>query len=391
MSTIKPNFNTNNVKNEPLITEALVPTLGEIWLFIDSQTFGGIETHVLELAQGLISESAQYSDSVRVVLLTKFAPEAIIVEKLNTLKIPYCYLSDLVSYSAESTGNKARQLKRAVMYYQPKLIHAHGYKASLISKLIKLSPRLSTTKQITTYHAGEAPTGRVWVYDFLDRYTSWISNHSLVVSSKISRKLPTRSTLLNNFVSVADVSQPSVSRDMQTAQSSHSNHLHHYRFGFVGRLSHEKAADRFVTLAKDFEQHLFNLFGDGPERSQLAQSSPANCQFHGHQNDMAAVWPKIDVLIIPSRYEGLPMAALEAMVRGIPVIATAVGNLPQLIDHGSNGYIAHSESELNTNLNAWLALSPTDKEIMSAKARQRVINDYSPQAVIPQLLNCYRL
>jgi hypothetical protein len=58
MSTIKPNFNTNNVKNEPLITEALVPTLGEIWLFIDSQTFGGIETHVLELAQGLISESA---------------------------------------------------------------------------------------------------------------------------------------------------------------------------------------------------------------------------------------------------------------------------------------------------------------------------------------------
>ena len=106
---------------------------------------------------------------------------------------------------------------------------------------------------------------------------------------------------------------------------------------------------------------------------------------------MAAVWPQIDLLIIPSRYEGLPMAALEAMVRGIPVIATAVGNLPQLVDHGSNGYIAQSESELNTNLSAWLALSSADKEIMSAKARQRVIDDYSPQAVIPQLLNCYRL
>ncbi|WP_286298760.1 glycosyltransferase family 4 protein [Vibrio apostichopi] len=382
MSTTKPNISPNNV-DEPLIKEALVPVLGEIWLFIDSQTFGGIETHVVELAKGLLN----HGNKVRVVLLTQYTPEPSIIGRLNENALPYSYLQDL----SKVQGNPIAQLRSAVEQYQPQLIHAHGYKASIVSKSTKLLSRPIPLRQITTYHAGETPTGRVWIYDLLDRYTSWISNHSLVVSSKISRKLPTRSTLLNNFVSVADVSQPSVSSDIQTAQSSHHNHLSHYRFGFVGRLSHEKAADRFITLAKDFEQHQFNLFGDGPERSQLAQNSPANCQFHGHQNDMASVWPQIDVLIISSRYEGLPMAALEAMVRGIPVIATAVGNLPQLIDHGSNGYIAQSESELNTNLSAWLALSSTDKEIMSAKARQRVIDDYSPQAVIPQLLNCYRL
>ena len=77
MSTTKPSQGVLNVN------------LHEIWLLIDSQTFGGIETHVLELAQGLISESAQYSDAVRIVLLTQFNPEAIIVEKLNTLNIPF--------------------------------------------------------------------------------------------------------------------------------------------------------------------------------------------------------------------------------------------------------------------------------------------------------------
>ncbi|MEZ9471985.1 glycosyltransferase family 4 protein [Vibrio lentus] len=379
MSTTKPNIPPNNV-NEPLIKEALIPVLGEIWLFIDSQTFGGIETHVLELAKGLLN----HGNKVRVVLLTQYMPEPSIIGRLNKSALPYSYLQ----YLSKVQGNPIAQLRLAVEQYQPQLIHAHGYKASIVSKSTKLLSRRIPLRQITTYHAGETPTGRVWIYDLLDRYTSWISNHSLVVSSKISRKLPTRSTLLNNFVSIPVDFQASALSDTQKAQN---NQLGHYRFGFVGRLSHEKAADRFITLAKNFEQHQFNLFGDGPERSQLAQNSPANCQFHGHQNDMAAVWPRIDVLIIPSRYEGLPMAALEAMVRGIPVIATAVGNLPQLIDHGSNGYISHSESELTANLNAWLDLSPSDKEIMSAKARQSVIDDYSPQAVIPQLLNYYNL
>lgn len=379
MSTTKPNIPPNN-ENEPLIKEALIPVLGEIWLFIDSQTFGGIETHVLELAKGLLN----HGNKVRVVLLTQYMPEPSIIGRLNESALPYSHLQDL----SKVQGNPIAQLRSAVEQYQPQLIHAHGYKASIVSKSTKLLSRQVPLCQISTYHAGETPTGRVWVYDLLDRYTSWVSNHSLVVSSKISRKLPTRSTLLNNFVSIpVDFQAPALS-DTQKAQN---NQLGHYRFGFVGRLSHEKAADRFITLAKNFEQHQFNLFGDGPERSQLAQNSPANCQFHGHQNDMAAVWPRIDVLIIPSRYEGLPMAALEAMVRGIPVIATAVGNLPQLIDHGSNGYISHSESELTANLNAWLDLSPSDKEIMSAKARQSIIDDYSPHAVIPQLLNCYQL
>ncbi|MEZ8629922.1 glycosyltransferase family 4 protein [Vibrio lentus] len=379
MSTTKPNIPPNNV-NEPLIKEALIPVLGEIWLFIDSQTFGGIETHVLELAKGLLN----HGNKVRVVLLTQYMPEPSIIGRLNESALPYSYLQDL----SKVQGNPIAQLRSAVEQYQPQLIHAHGYKASIVSKSTKLLSRRIPLRQISTYHAGETPTGRVWVYDLLDRYTSWISNHSLVVSSKISRKLPTRSTILNNFVSIPVDSQALDSSDTQKEQN---NQLEHYRFGFVGRLSHEKAADRFIALAKNFEQHQFNLFGDGPERSQLAQNSPANCQFHGHQNDMVSVWPRIDVLIIPSRYEGLPMAALEAMVRGIPVVATAVGNLPQLIDHGSNGYISHSESELIANLNAWLNLSPSDKEIMSAKARQSVIDDYSPQAVIPQLLNCYHL
>ncbi|MEZ9520315.1 glycosyltransferase family 4 protein [Vibrio splendidus] len=372
MSAIKPSQGVLNVN------------LHEIWLLIDSQTFGGIETHVLELAQGLISESAQYSDAVRIVLLTQFNPEAIIVEKLNTLNIPFSYLSDLALCCSDSSGNSAAQLKRAVQHYQPRLIHAHGYKASLVSKLIKLRPRLNSTKQITTYHAGETPTGKVWLYDWLDRYTSFLSDQSLVVSEKIKAKVPSKTHQLNNFVKVPTGLTP--------LPSSSPFHV-----GFVGRLSHEKAPDRFVALAKQFPDVRFELFGDGPEMDVLAKSQPDNVTFHGHQTNMDDVWSQIDLLIIPSRFEGLPMAALEAMIRGIPVLATSVGNLPKLIVHQVNGYLANSESDSETalvleqHLSSWMSLTSEQRDSLKSNAIETVKDQYSPQAVVPQLLEIYQL
>ncbi|SBS68733.1 glycosyltransferase family 4 protein [Vibrio atlanticus] len=356
----------------------LTTNLHEIWLLIDSQTFGGIETHVLELAQGLISESAQYSEAVRVVLLTKFTPEALIVKKLKTLNIPYSYLSDLASCTADSSANSAIQLKRAVEHNQPKLIHAHGYKASLVSKLIKLLPRLNNTTQITTFHAGETPTGKIWVYDWLDRYSSFLSDQSLVVSEKIKTKVPSKTHQLNNFVKVPT----------ESSRSHSSSPIH---IGFVGRLSHEKAPDRFVALAQRFPEVQFEVFGDGPEMDTLVKYQPNNVTFHGHQTNMDAVWNQINLLIIPSRFEGLPMAALEAMIRGIPVLATSVGNLPQLIEHEVNGYLANSETELEQHLSLWMSLTSERRDSLKNNAIETVKNQYSPQAVVPQLLEIYKL
>ncbi len=366
MSAIKPSLGVLNIN------------LHEIWLLIDSQTFGGIETHVLELAQGLICESTQYSNAVRIVLLTKFAPEAIIVEKLNALNIPFSYLSDLASCSADSSGNSATQLKRAVQHFQPRLIHAHGYKASLVSKLIKLPSRLNNTKQITTYHAGETPTGKVWLYDWLDRYSSFLSDQSLVVSDKIKAKVPSKTYQLNNFVKVPN--------GLTNSPSSSPFHV-----GFVGRLSHEKAPDRFVSLAKKFPDVRFELFGDGPEMDALTKSKPDNVTFHGHQTNMDDVWSQIDLLVIPSRFEGLPMAALEAMIRGIPVLANSVGNLPQLIEHQVNGYLANSKSELEQFLSLWISLTSEQRDSLKSNAIETVKSQYSPQAVVPQLLEIYQL
>lgn len=360
MSTTKPKHSLK-LEIEP----------NEIWLLLDSQTFGGIETHVLELAKGLKAHQRQ----VRIILLTRYSPAPPIIERLEKSVLSFSFLQDLTT----TDGSSVSQLSHAIDTYQPRLLHCHGYKSSIIGKLTKLLyPRLSLY-QVSTYHAGETPKGRVWLYDALDRYTSFLSSHSLVVSNKIKEKIPSATTMLNNFVSMPE-RQPS-------PEFSFSS----YRFGFVGRLSHEKAADRFIDLAIQFPDHQFHLFGDGPEREQLESRKADNCIFHGHQQNMEKVWQSIDVLVIPSRYEGLPMAALEAMSLGIPVIATAVGNLPQLINHGDNGYLASDPKELEACVNNWLSLSQNERSTLSQQAIETIHKTYSPQAVIPQLLACYRL
>ena len=360
MSTTKPNA-AQSLEIEPQ----------EIWLLLDSQTFGGIETHVLELAKGL--KAHQYM--VRIILLTRYSPAPPIIERLVQTKLNYSFLQDLAS----NHGSSVVQLKQAIETYQPKLLHCHGYKSSIIGKLTKtLNPRLSLY-QVSTYHAGETPKGRVWLYDALDRYTGFLSSHSLVVSNKIKDKIPSTTTLLNNFVS------------MPERQISHDVCSESCRFGFVGRLSHEKAADRFLELASQFPKHQFHLFGDGSERERLELLKTDNCTFHGHQQNMKHVWQSIDLLVIPSRYEGLPMSALEAMSLGIPVIATAVGNLPQLINHNENGYLANQPEELTACVNRWLSLSQNERTIISQNAIETINHTYSPQAVIPHLLQCYGL
>ncbi|WP_394251019.1 glycosyltransferase family 4 protein [Vibrio profundi] len=348
MSAAKPSLITDN----------------EVWLLLDSQIFGGIETHVIELAQGLKCHDI----AVRVILIAQYSPTPPIIQRLRSADIQFSYLNEL----SPTQGSIYQQLCFALNQHSPRLIHAHGYKASLLSKLAKISGMLKAATQVSTYHAGETPTGRVWLYDWLDRYSSFVSNHSLVVSDKIKAKLPAHSTLLNNFIS------------LPTRPQQYSSHI-----GFVGRLSHEKGADRFIQLAKLNSKLIFDVYGDGPEKHTLHTQASSNTVFHGHQDNMEAVWSNIGVLMITSRFEGLPMAALEAMGRGIPVISLAVGNMPSLIEHETNGFIANSVDELNLCLTQWLSLNAEQQRSIRQNAMNTVEQHYSPQAVIPQLLKCY--
>lgn len=341
------------------------PDIGEIWLLLDSLTFGGIETHVVELALGLKT----FEQPVRVVLLTEFDRPSAIVGKLSALELNYCYLHQL-SDAPSSKGfmSLLKQCRHACLRYQPKVIHAHGYKANLVSKLSS-----GTTRQVSTFHSGETPKGLVRLYDLFDRFSAFLSAHNFTVSQAISDKIPTQTHVLNNFISVDGLTS---SQGKQVA--------------FVGRLSHEKGPDLFISVAEQLPQITFHLYGDGPMMQSLGHDSPSNLVFHGFQSDMRKVWPEIGLLLITSRYEGLPMTALEAMARGIPVISTRVGAIESLISDKQNGWVANSIDDFPTLIQQWFELDNQLRLKIVHSAESTITSHYSTQAVIPQIIDSYR-
>ncbi|GAB7221177.1 glycosyltransferase family 4 protein [Vibrio owensii] len=345
-----------------------IPVVGEVWILLDSRIYGGIESHVVELATGLQS----FHVNVRVVLVVDYDPPAPLIDKLNQAQIPVSYLWHLCPKSERSKTIPVKQITGAVAEHQPSVIHTHGYKAALLARSAKLFTR-TFPRLISTYHAGETPTGKVWAYDWLDRYSARLSDHSFAVSQAIQDKLPTQSELLNNFVTIPE------------------QHCRYKEIAFVGRLSHEKGADRFIDIARLIPDIEFSIYGDGPEKPRLVESAPTNVIFHGHQSDMDAVWRNISVLVISSRYEGLPMAALEAMARGIVVISLDVGRLPDLIQNGQNGFLAHDIPALTDKINSWLEMSHSEQYPMRHKAIETIKAHYSSRSIIPILIERYQI
>ncbi|BBM64724.1 glycosyl transferase family 1 [Vibrio alfacsensis] len=401
---------------------------GELWILIDSLTYGGIETHVVELAQGLknyyrlksyyrlkndyglksyyalepnhnvdmvhdLDTNQDLNNShqtVRVVLVERYDQSAAIIDKLRAHSIPYRYLDELNASSTTKITAKQpnilRQLIAAINCYRPRLIHAHGYKASIYSKLCKLHTH-HRFKQVTTFHAGETPVGKVKWYDRLDRYSAFLSDVCLSVSPSIQRKVPHKSHVLNNFISLP-YTRTSISIDAQSNPAQQDNNKPK-QVAFVGRLSHEKGPDRFIELAKQSPANGFCLYGDGDMRKSLESHASANVKFAGFQPNMADCWHNIDILLITSRFEGLPMTAIEAMARGIPVISLNVGAISTLITHRRNGWVAQDMTTLFQCLVEWEEMDWVARLEIQSNAYQTIKQHFSSEAVIPQIIKLY--
>jgi L-malate glycosyltransferase len=116
----------------------------------------------------------------------------------------------------------------------------------------------------------------------------------------------------------------------------------------VANLRQEKGHDVLIDAAARvvhcFPDARFDLVGDGPERERLealvrARGLSRAVVFRGHVENVAAILEQADIFAHPSRTEAFPNALLEAMAAGLPVVASAVGGIPEIIEEGHTGLL----------------------------------------------------
>ncbi|MGU3495218.1 glycosyltransferase family 4 protein [Xanthobacteraceae bacterium A53D] len=333
------------------------PGTDDVWQLVDSSTVGGIETHVSVLSAALMRRGL----SVRVVLIADHGANPWFAQ-LDAAGVPYRVLRG--GFGALLAALKAGR---------PRVLHTHGYKAGILGRL---AARLAGVPCVSTFHAGERGTFPVSAYQGIDAWSSVLARR-IAVSTPIAKSLPFAAEVIGNFVPVP--AEPPSGEKPDTV-------------GFVGRFSHEKGPDLFCALAARLSGTglAFEAFGDGAMRPGLEAATP-DVRFHGLVTDPAGIWPRIGLLLMPSRAEGLPLAAIEAMARGIPVAASAVGALPDLIRTGENGWLfpPGDLEAMAAAVTAWRGLDAPARAAMGRAAWATARAGYAVDVLLPKVLAVY--
>jgi glycosyltransferase involved in cell wall biosynthesis len=169
--------------------------------------------------------------------------------------------------------------------------------------------------------------------------------------------------------------------------------------GTAARLDRQKAPVDLVraVAALGRPDVVLVWLGDGElrpdmERAVRRAGLQARVVLAGERSDVAALLPAFDVFAMSSLYEGLPCAVLEAMVCGIPVVATAVNSVPEVVLPGRTGLLArpHDPGSLACAL-AFMLDHPADAARMARAAREAVRSGCRPEAHARDLDDAYRL
>jgi glycosyltransferase involved in cell wall biosynthesis len=161
--------------------------------------------------------------------------------------------------------------------------------------------------------------------------------------------------------------------------------------GFIGRMSEEKRPLDVLEIARRFKQFRYVMVGEGELRADIENAMRESdlgdrLQLLGYQPtvNIVDVFDLFDVLVVPSRKEGLPLVLLEAMALRKPVIAARVGRIGQVIQDGLNGFIYPSGDldALSEKVRQLTALAPADWLKIGLAARQTVEEQYNLETCV---------
>lgn len=228
------------------------------------------------------------------------------------------------------------------------LIHSHGYKGNILIGYIPKSIR--KIPLITTVH-GWTSTGttfsRMRLYEWLDSLTLpkidavVFVNKGMLTHPRLTNKEKINLHVVNNGISTE-------STDLYPCNELNLKPGKDLKIIAVGRLSPEKGFDillkALALVVREGHEISLALFGDGGGRSQFENmvselDLQENVILPGFIGDVAATFSCFDLLVMSSFTEGLPITLLEAMRAKIPVIASKVGGIPNVIQDGVSGVL----------------------------------------------------
>jgi glycosyltransferase involved in cell wall biosynthesis len=296
-----------------------------------------------------------------------------------------------------------RGLRQVVEFEEPDIIQTHGVKSHF---LIRYCGLWRNYRWLAFHHGYTATDAKMLAYNQLDRFSLKAAGRVVTVCEAMARDLIARGisrdkiSVLHNSVNAAeaglfhDGSEVTLRRSLGIGPDERV-------VLSVGRLSREKGhADLIPAIAdlkKSYRSHKVKLavVGDGPERLRLEQAADEyglkhDAIFVGHIANVLPYYKIADVFALPSLSEGSPNVLLEAMAARTPVVATAVGGVPEIITSGVNGLlVAPRDGTAMASAIKRVLQNSRLRQTLIDSAVDTIIRHHSPEARVLSLTKIY--
>lgn len=358
---------------------------GDLW--------AGAEVMLYTLAKAL---HAELNTQVTVVILNTGTLE----QKLRDCGIPVIVLDE----SKFNSFQILKQLCKIIDDIRPDVIHSHRNKENILGSIAAWHKH--RTPSLRTVHGASehrSPLHQLpkHITLLLNRLCGrFLQRYIIAVSADLANKLKndypeSKIKVIENGVDIDTL--------LSSVVPSPSKNDSFYRIGIAGRLVPVKRVDLFIDCALYLKQHHpelnvhFHIYGSGPLQETLAaqvRSSQADgyIHFEGHTEDIPQHLQTLDALLMTSDHEGLPMILLEAMCMKTPIIAHAVGGIPNLLEQGKCGtlvrnHTAKAFAEAIINLIA----QPKQHQQLTLSAFEHVKHNYSARSTADAYLKVYKI
>jgi glycosyltransferase involved in cell wall biosynthesis len=379
----------------------------KILSLVEATSINAVAKNVLEFHRAARELSEQSPDFPTITAhLVTFERKRDATQAANEFVTAACRLQLEVEVISERRRFDLRTLpalRNVVELQKPDLVVTHSVKSHFLlwrSQLWREYPWVA-------FHHGYTTTDlKMRAYNLLDRWSLPTADHLVTVCHAFARELASSTGVPLEKISVRHNSvrpKPKVAAvEVQSFRTRLGIASDERMVLTVGRLSREKAQIDLLAAYKrlratnpDLSSKLI-IVGDGPERSRLEAAADAHgirerVIFTGQVSDVQLFYAAADVFALPSHSEGSPNVLLEAMAANLPIVATMVGGVTEIVKNHESALLVPAKDP--DALAAAVVRVLTDSKLaqrLTANASALVATRYTPENYVRSLTEIYR-
>jgi glycosyltransferase involved in cell wall biosynthesis len=360
---------------------------------ISSGGLFGAERVAVELSKSL--KKTYHCEPVLGVIRNVYNPHEEILEEAKSNGIVYT----VFSCRSQLDMKLAFSIREFIKKNRIDIIHCHGYKSNFYGLLASKGQ----VPSVTTNHNWLTAHWKLKTYCFLDSLWIRFFDRIVAVSNEVKKDM-LRYKIPEEKISVID-NGIALERFEKVVETNNIRDQLGFDgkiriIGTIGSLGIEKghiylleAASQVLEIIKDLR---FLIIGDGPLRKPLEEKSEKlgiekQVIFMGQRKDIPELLMAMDIFVLPSIKEGLPMALLEAMAAKRPVIATRVGAIPKVIENKDIGVLVEAKDTIGLR-DAIINLlnDPVRMSLLARGGFDRVCMNFSSDEMCKHYLRLYK-